>query len=83
MILTAPISLVFVADYARTTGKYGERGRIRYVHMDMGHSGQNVCLQAEALGLGTVVVGAFGDKDVRQLLGVEEDPLCIMPVGKR
>jgi len=32
----APISLVFTAIYERTTRRYGERGRVRYVHIDMG-----------------------------------------------
>ena len=53
-------NIVFTAIYERTTGKYGERG-IRYVHMEVGHAGQNLCLQATALGLGLVTVGAFGD----------------------
>lgn len=60
--------------------KYGERG-IRYVHMEAGHAAQNVYLQAVSLGLGTVVVGAFDDGKVKELLGAQEEPLYIMPVG--
>jgi SagB-type dehydrogenase family enzyme len=68
--------------YERTTGKYGERG-IRYVHMEVGHAAQNVCLQAAALGLGTVVVGAFEDGPVERVLGLarDEEPLSLIPVG--
>lgn len=75
--------LVFAAVYARTTDRYGERG-MRYVHMDVGHAGQNVHLQAEALGLGTVVVAAFDDERVRAILDLPpgEGPLYIMPVGR-
>lgn len=75
--------LALAAVYRRTTGKYGERG-IRYVHMEVGHAAQNVCLQAVALGLGTVVVGAFDDRDVKRILnmGAREEPLCLMPVGR-
>jgi hypothetical protein len=50
--------MVITAAYGRITGRYGERG-IRYAHMEVGHVGQNLHLQAEALGSGTVVIGAF------------------------
>ena len=79
----AALVLVFTAVYERTTGKYGDRG-IRYVHMEVGHAAQNVCLQAVSLGLGTVVVGAFRDEEVKKVLSLskEEHPLCIMPMGR-
>ena len=64
--------------------KYGERG-IRYVHIEVGHAAQNVCLQAEALGLGVCMVGAFHDGRVRELLNLpdEAEPLYLVPVGRR
>jgi nitroreductase len=45
--------------------------------------GQNLYLQAEALGLGTVAVGAFEDDDVRRILGIREDVLYLFPVGRK
>ncbi|MCY0891662.1 MULTISPECIES: SagB/ThcOx family dehydrogenase [Pyrobaculum] len=83
-VLTAPVSLIFTAVYSRTVRVYGERGRVRYVPMDLGHAGQNVYLQATALGLGTVAVGAFNDEEVARILGLSEreTPLYIMPVGR-
>ncbi len=77
----APFVLVIAAQYERTTQRYGERG-IRYVHIEVGHVGQNVYLQAGALGLGTVAVGAFSDDGVKRLLEIEEDPLMLMPIGR-
>jgi SagB-type dehydrogenase family enzyme len=76
--------IALAAVYERTTGKYGKRG-IRYVHMEVGHAAQNVWLQATALGLGAVVVGAFDDAPVKRILGLAQDeaPLCLMPVGRR
>ena len=82
-IRNAPAVLVFCAVYERTTGKYGKRG-IRYVYMEVGHAVQNVCLQAISLGFGTVVIGAFNDKEVKEVMSLRADefPLCIMPVGR-
>ncbi len=81
---TGAAVIVFSAIYERTTRKYGDRG-IRYVHMEVGHAAQNVFLQSVSLRLGTVVVGAFYDHSVKSLLKMrhEEQPLCIMPIGRR
>lgn len=75
--------VVFTAVYERTTQKYKQRG-IRYVHMEVGHAAQNVYLQATSLNLGTVIVGAFNDEEVKRVMNLpeEEQPLCLMPVGK-
>lgn len=81
MIEKAPINIIIAADYGRTTGRYGQRG-LRYVHMEVGHVGQNVALQANALSLGTVMIGAFDDKQVKEILGINEEPLYIIPVGR-
>jgi SagB-type dehydrogenase family enzyme len=81
-IATAPAVLVLAADYSRTAKRYGER-TTRYVHMEAGHVGENVHLQCEALDLGTVMIGAFDDGRVKKLLGIQEEPLYIMPVGKK
>jgi SagB-type dehydrogenase family enzyme len=81
-IAEAPLSLLITGEYERTTGKYGERG-VRYVHMEAGHVGQNVYLQVEALGLGTVTVGAFQDEEISQALKLPASyrPLYVMPIG--
>ena len=50
--------------------------------MEVGHVGQNISLQANALSLGSVMIGAFDDKQVKEILGINEDPLYIIPVGK-
>ena len=83
-VRTAAVDLVLTGVYQRTARRYGERAQ-RYVHMEAGHAGQNVYLQAEALGLGTVAIGAFNDEEVQRLLSLpaEEAPLYIMPVGRK
>ncbi|GBC70646.1 hypothetical protein HRbin02_00414 [Candidatus Calditenuaceae archaeon HR02] len=77
----AAVNIVITANYERTTYRYGERGRIRYVHMEVGHVGQNVYLQCVSLGLGCVVIGAFYDEEIKRILGVDEEPLYVIPVG--
>ena len=79
----APVTIAIAAVYERTARKYRQRAE-RYVHMEVGHAAQNVHLQAVALDLGTVVVGAFDDADVKRVLTLadNEQPLCLMPVGK-
>jgi SagB-type dehydrogenase family enzyme len=83
-IAGAAVVLVIAAEYRITTRKYGERG-IRYVHIEAGHAAQNVCLQAETLGLCTTVVGAFDEHRTRDILELpgNEDPLLLIPVGHR
>jgi SagB-type dehydrogenase family enzyme len=78
----APLSLVVTAEYSRIEGKYGSRGR-RYAMMEAGHVGQNIFLQAEALGLAAGIVGAFDDGRLAKVLHLprEHEPLIVMPVG--
>lgn len=79
----APAALALAADYGRIKPRYGDRS-VRYTDMEAGHIGQNISLQAVAMGLGSVMVGAFDDSAVKQVLGLpqEESPLYIIPVGR-
>ena len=83
-IKNAAAVLVIYAVYERVTIKYGERG-IQYVHMEAGHAAQNLFLQAVSLDLGTVVIGAFHDEQVRAVLHLpgQVQPLYLMPMGKK
>jgi len=75
--------IVVAAAHERTTRRYGQRG-VRYVHMEAGHAAQNIHLQAVALNLGTVVVGAFDDDEVKKIVNLsgDEQPLCLLPIGR-
>ena len=79
----APVTIVIAVIYERTVRKYKQRAE-RYVHMEVGHVAQNVHLQAVAIELGTVIVGAFDDAEVKRVLtlAANEEPLCLMPVSK-
>jgi len=78
----APVALVIAAEYRRCTARYGERGMM-YTHQESGHVGTNIFLQAEALGLGAGIVGAFEDRGLGQALQLPKEfvPLLVMPVG--
>ncbi|UMZ72813.1 SagB/ThcOx family dehydrogenase [Natranaerofaba carboxydovora] len=82
-VAKAPINIVVTAIYEKIKAGYGERG-IRYAIIEAGHISQNVYLQAEALELGTVAIGAFYDDHVSEVLelSTKEKPLYVMPVGR-
>ena len=79
----APVVFLLAAVYDRITGKYGARGR-RYAHIEAGHVGQNVQLQAVSLGLASAVIGAFEEERVRKALTLTgpEQPLYLLPAGR-
>ena len=83
-VKNAAVVMVFSVVYERTTEKYGDRGE-KYAHLETGHAAQNVYLQTVALDLGTVVIGAFDDSEVKKIMNMqdEEQPLYIMPVGRK
>ena len=80
---TAPAVFLFAAVPARTARRYRDRAD-RYIHMEVGHAAQNLALQAVALGLGSVPVGALDDARVQAALGLPRDhePLYLVPVGR-
>ena len=83
IVKEAAATIVITGVLSRTAEKYGRRGT-QYMFQESGHVAQNVFLQATALGIGTVVMGAFGEGAVRRVLGAEtnEKPLYVQPLGK-
>jgi SagB-type dehydrogenase family enzyme len=79
-ICEAAVNIVIAARYERTTARYGGRG-VRYVHIEVGHVGQNISLEAVSLGLGSVMVGAFNDGLVKKLIDEAAEPVYIIPIG--
>jgi len=79
-ICEAAVNIVIAARYERTTARYGGRG-VRYVHIEVGHVGQNIGLEAVSLGLGSVMVGAFNDGLVKKLIDGAAEPVYIIPIG--
>jgi SagB-type dehydrogenase family enzyme len=79
----APLVLVVAGDYGKTASRYGDRAE-RYVILEAGHAAQNVLLQAVAMELGGVPVGAFDDEEVRRVLELPAGltPLYLIPLGE-
>ena len=82
-IAQAPLTIVIVAVPERTSRKYGRDRTPRYIDFEVGHVAQNIMLQASALGLGSVPVGAYNDEAVVQILDLPGDrvPLYLLPIG--
>lgn len=78
----APVNIIIAAEDQRAERRYRDRAA-RYVCIEVGHVAQNIHLQAVAMGLGSVPVGAFSDDRVHQVMGLpaEQRPLYIIPVG--
>lgn len=83
-ISSAPVDLIMVASPDRTKKKYGHRGN-DFVYAEAGHAAQNYLLEATALGLAGVPIGAFGPRSVHELLGLEKtkEVVYIIPTGYR
>ena len=81
MVIEAPAAIFYSAVFSRTTERYGDRGS-HFVYIEVGHSAQNVYLQAESLQLGTCAIGTVTDV-AREILDLpaDEDPLYLMPFG--
>lgn len=81
-IAEAPFSIVIAAVPGRTEAHYGDKAE-RYINMEVGHAAENIHLQAVALGLASVPVGAFLETAVKKILDIPKDhqPLYIIPVG--
>jgi SagB-type dehydrogenase family enzyme len=75
---------IITAVPSRTAAKYGAQRATRYVQIEAGHAAQNLLLEAVALGLGAVPIGAFEDDRVSGVLHLQagEVPLYLIPVGQ-
>jgi SagB-type dehydrogenase family enzyme len=76
--------IVIAATYRRLSREFGTHAQ-RLALIETGHVGQNVCLQAAALGLGCVGLGRFDPDLARHALHLpdSEDPLYLVACGRR
>jgi SagB-type dehydrogenase family enzyme len=67
----ANLVICLAAVFHRTQKKYGPRG-YRYILLEAGHSGQNICLRAAEMGLSTLCMGGFVDSRLNLMLGLRQ-----------
>lgn len=81
-IQEAPLVIVIAGNHERTGAKYDSRA-FRYIYQEVGHVAENIHLQAVALGMASVPIGAFQDDKVQRVLSLphRQAPLYIIPVG--
>jgi SagB-type dehydrogenase family enzyme len=81
-VAEAPVTFVIAANFQKVRQKYGGRTE-RYVYMEAGHVAENLHLQAVALGLGSVPVGAFWDDIAKKVLELPDAlfPIYLIPAG--
>ncbi len=84
MLRDASFNLVWSAMIDRSKWKYDQRA-YRYVYLDAGHIAQNTALAAVSCGLGSCQVGAFFDREVDEIIGVDgekEFSIYMSSIGK-
>jgi len=67
----APLMIVVIREQPNFTSKVG--GTIKnkdYSLIDIGIASENICLQAEAEGLGSCMIGWFDERMLRKILGI-------------
>ena len=84
LVTGAAALIVFAAVYRRMLREFGDRG-VRLAHIEAGHAGGNVCLQATSLGLGVIGLGAIDSEALKKTLELraEEEPVYMMAVGRK
>jgi len=79
----AAAMLVFCADAARSSVRYHERGATLYCIQDATIAATLAHLAATALGLGSVIVGAYREAEVSRVIGApsHQRPVIMLPLG--
>ncbi|MCL4533852.1 MAG: nitroreductase family protein [Bacteroidetes bacterium] len=82
-VAQAGVDLVFGANPARSSRRYGGRGRSLYCIQDATIACTFAMLAATALGLGSTWVGAFDDRSVAAAVDAGRDiiPVAILAIG--
>lgn len=67
---------IVVGDAARVEAKYGERA-YRFLLLEAGHLMQNLCLLSASVGLCTVPLGGFFEREIARALGLPGEDVVL------
>ncbi len=76
--------IILTAVFWRNQNKYGERG-YRYILLEGGHIGQNICLASEALGLKSCPLAGMREEALERLIdidGITESVIYSIAIGR-
>jgi len=81
-VASAPACFVIAMSVERMAFRYGERSE-QYCLLEAGHVAQNLLLQATALGLAGVPVGAFRESEIDRILRLPSAlrTVYLVPIG--
>ncbi|MDE1727884.1 MAG: nitroreductase family protein [Thaumarchaeota archaeon] len=81
-VAQAPLLLIFCANPSRSVERFGERSQLFSVQ-DATIAAAYAQLTSHALGLSTVWIGAFDEKQVSEILDIPKGqrPIAILPIG--
>lgn len=82
-VAEAPVVIVVCADAARSSARYGSRGRDLYCIQDTAIAATHILLAAVDMGLGACWVGAFDEEQAAAALRLPAvlRPVAIVPMG--
>jgi SagB-type dehydrogenase family enzyme len=82
-ITSASALLIISANFDKMTKAFDDKNNDFNVYLEAGHVGQNIYLQAESLGLGTVSLTSFDKNQLKTFLELpkEETPIYLFPIG--
>lgn len=70
MFQKLPVLVMISGILKRSSIKYTERA-YRFMVLEAGHVGQNLCLSATALGLGNIMLGGYLDDELNKVIGLD------------
>lgn len=84
-VKSSAVTFIWTAVPYRMAWRYGQRG-YRYLHLDAGHTCQNLYLSAGSVGCGVCAIAAFLDEEINPVIGVDgenEFVIYVATVGKK